>query len=185
MLKPHQAENLMLSCSSSVCFYVCSTEFCTSHTVREIRYVGVKYHSSVAWFVTVKPLTRSRLPSRPWSLHEEASGSLRGRQAAMASSLDPSPFAPCGAKQLSPCVQLNSALLPGRGMLRHQFMASVAHKNRAILLRWIQTEKKMENSRFSSSQVFKPSCHCFPRWLSHKRGAGVNSYKLSSAHNAN
>lgn len=45
------------------------------------------------------------------------------------------PPAPCGTKQLSPCVQLNSALLPGYGMLRHQFMAPVGHKNRAISLR--------------------------------------------------
>lgn len=47
----------------------------------------------------------------------------------------PPPLAPCGTKQLSPCVQLNSALSPGHGMLRHQFMAPVGHKNRAILLR--------------------------------------------------
>lgn len=44
------------------------------------------------------------------------------------------PHALRSTKQLSPSVQLNSALLPGRGMLRHQFMAPVGRENRAILL---------------------------------------------------
>ena len=52
-------------------------------------------------------------------------------------------------------------------------------------MHWIRTGGKNGNQQIEFLSGFKPSCHCFPRWLLHKRGAGVNSDKLVSAHNAN
>lgn len=40
-----------------------------------------------------------------------------------------------------------------------------------------EKNKTKQQNQFLSS--FEPSCHCFPRWLWHKRGVGVSPYKLA------
>lgn len=49
----------------------------------------------------------------------------------------------------------------------------------------IKKKKKNSKQQIQFLSAFKPSCHCFSRWLLHKRGARVNLYKLVSAYNAN
>lgn len=50
---------------------------------------------------------------------------------------------------------------------------------------WNKEEEKNSKQQIQFLSAFKPSCHCFSRWLLHKRGARVNLYKLVSAYNAN
>lgn len=70
----------------------------------------------------------------------------------MASSVPPRLSAHCGTKQLSPCVQLNSARMPGHGMLRHHFMAPVGQKKQSYftqggkILHSIRAEKKLKRA---------------------------------------
>jgi len=67
-------------------------------------------------------------------------------------------------------------------------MAPVGHKKTELFYS-VRENSPLNKSRKNGKQQiqflssFKPSCHCFPRWLLHKRGARVNSYKLGSANN--
>lgn len=75
-------------------------------------------------------------------------------------------------------------------MLRHHFTAPFGHKKPAFLSReqnatWNKDDEKNSKQQIQFLSAFKPSCHCFSRWLLHKRGSRVNHYKLVSAYNAN
>lgn len=106
----------------------------------------------------------------------------------MISSVGPIP--PNGTKQRPPSVQLTEAYCTAMECLDISLQLLLEKKKTALLKHeqnamWNKEDEKNSKQQIQFLSAFKPSCHCFSRWLLHKREARVNLYKLVSAYNAN